>query len=82
MKLQAFKNDFVGFVNGVSGPAKRQGGSCVPVKVVLADPYIVEEVSLPPQQSFIQLSVNSSYTLFFPTSPSLALERPPAISPC
>jgi len=78
MKLQAFKNDYAGFVTGVPGAAKRQGGSCVPVKVVLADVYIVEEVALAPQRNFIQLPVHSAYTLFFPTSPLSTPERPPA----
>jgi hypothetical protein len=81
MTLQAFKNDFVRFMNGISTPAKRPGANCVAVKMVMADPYVVEEVSLAPHPAVIQLTVNSRYTLFFPTSPSLALERPPAC-PC
>ncbi|HEY4334433.1 MAG TPA: hypothetical protein VGM89_01010 [Puia sp.] len=80
MRLQAFNNDFLRFTSGLSTPAKRHGANAVPVKLSLADSYVVEEQLGTHPQPFIQLTVDYQYILFFPTSPSFTPERPPAVA--
>jgi hypothetical protein len=79
MKLRAFNNDFLRFTSGISTPAKRHGASSLPVKMAMAEPYLVDNHSLIHHHVFIQLHNSDHYTFYFPSSLLSTLERPPAV---
>jgi hypothetical protein len=78
MGLQSFNNNFFHFISGIQAPVKRHGANSLPVKMTMADPYVVEGQALTPWNPAIYPAKNSRYTFLFPPSPDSAPERPPA----